>query len=96
MTDINEDTELTIPVKNLLGMLAFTAVATMAYFTIEARLTSLEYKSQLMEVEIEENDEWIDEFKPPKAVQDTIERVRLIELKLKEMEVRMEGINNGS
>ena len=43
-----------------------------------------------MLVEIEENDDWIDEFEPPKAVQENIERVRKLELRLRELEVRME------
>jgi hypothetical protein len=44
-----------------------------------------------MMVEIEENDTWIDEFEPPKSVQDTIVRVRELELKIREIEVKMEA-----
>ena len=42
--------------------------------------------------EIEENDSWIEDFKPPKSVQDTVERVRELEIKLAEMRVRLEFI----
>jgi len=41
----------------------------------------------MIAVEVEENDTWIDEFKPPSEVQDTIARVRELELKVKELEV---------
>ena len=41
----------------------------------------------MISVEVEENDEWIDNFKPPVEVQDTIARVRELELKVKELEV---------
>lgn len=49
-----------------------------------------------MMVEIEENDVWIDEFEPPKSVQDTIARVRELELKVKELEVKAEATKGGS
>ena len=91
MPKLSETTEVTIPVKNLLGILAFTTVATTAYFKIDERLTSIEYRADIMMVEIEENDTWIDEFEPPKSVQDNIVRVRELELKIREIEVKMEA-----
>jgi hypothetical protein len=39
--------------------------------------------------EITENDDWIDQFKPPPEVADAIKRVRAIELKMKELEMRL-------
>ena len=41
----------------------------------------------MIAIEVEENDQWIDDFKPPNEVQDTIKRVRELELKVKELEV---------
>ena len=58
MARVSEDTNVTIPLKNLLGMLAITAVATMAYFTIEARLTALEHNIEMTDVEIKANSEF--------------------------------------
>ncbi len=87
---LNEGSEFTIPLKNLLGLVAFTAVSVWAYFGIIERLAFLEHEQEMMLVEIEENDDWIDEFEPPKAVQENIERVRKLELRLRELEVRME------
>jgi len=87
---LNEGSEFTIPLKNLLGLVAFTAISVWAYFGIIERLAFLEHEQEMMLVEIEENDDWIDEFEPPKAVQENIERVRKLELRLRELEVRME------
>ena len=87
---LNKGSEFTIPLKNLLGLVAFTAISVWAYFGIIERLAFLEHEQEMMLVEIEENDDWIDEFEPPKAVQENIERVRKLELRLKELEVRME------
>jgi len=96
MPKLSETTEVTIPVKNLLGILAFTTVATTAYFKVEERLTSIEYRADVMMAEIEENDTWIDEFEPPKSVKDTIARVRELELKVKELEVKAEATKGDS
>jgi hypothetical protein len=90
MAKLSEDTDLTIPVKNILGMIALTAIGSMSYFNIESRLTSIEYRTDQMLIEVEENDAWIDNFEPPRSVQDTIKRVRILELQVKELEVRLE------
>ena len=58
MATVSENTNLTIPLKNILGMIAFTAVATMAYFTIESRLTALEHNMEMTDVEITANTEF--------------------------------------
>ena len=39
--------------------------------------------------EIEENDTWIDEFQPPQAVQDTVERVRDLEIRIHILETML-------
>lgn len=79
---LNEGSEFTIPLKNLLGLVAFTAISVWAYFGIIERLSFLEHEQEMMLVEIEENDDWIDEFEPPKAVQENIERVRKLEVRM--------------
>ena len=38
--------------------------------------------------EVEENDNWIDAFKPPKEVQDTIDKVRELEIRMAIMETK--------
>jgi|TARA_R110000823_G_scaffold306845_1_gene429349 hypothetical protein len=58
MTEVSENTNLTIPLKNILGMIAFTAIATMAYFSIESRLTALEHNVDMTDVEIKSNSEF--------------------------------------
>ena len=84
---LNEQSEFTIPLKNLLGLIAFTGIAVWAYFGIVERIAFLEHNQEMIAIEVEENDTWIDNFKPPVEVQDTIKRVRELELKVKELEV---------
>ena len=41
--------------------------------------------------EVEENDKWIDEFEPPKSVQDTVGRVHELEIELAKLKLLIEN-----
>lgn len=90
MAKLNESSEFTIPLKNLLALIAATAISVWAYFGIMERLAFIEHDISMMQIEVEENDNWIDEFKPPPAVMDSVERVRQLEIKIKELELKMQ------
>ena len=79
---INEGSEITIPLRNLVSMIAFTAVSVWVYFGLTERISFLEHNLELTMQEVEENDSWIDSFEPPKSVQDTVNRVQEIEVEL--------------
>ena len=81
-TKINEGSEITIPLRNLVSMIAFTAVSVWVYFGLTERISFLEHNLELTMQEVEENDTWIDSFEPPKSVQDTVNRVQEIEVEL--------------
>ena len=56
--DINESTDVTIPIRNLIAMVAATSIATMAYFGIQERLNKLEHSLDKSQMEIERNTEF--------------------------------------
>ena len=56
--DINESTNVTIPVRNLIAMVAATSIATMAYFGIQERLNTIEHSFDKSQLEIERNTEF--------------------------------------
>ena len=87
-TKLNETTELAIPLKNLIGLVAVTAISVWGYTSITERITFLEHDVDLIKEDVKENEEWIDNFTPPPEVQNTVERVRELELQLKELEVK--------
>jgi len=89
MPKLSDTSEFTIPLKNLLGLIAGTAVSVWAYFGIMERLAFVENDIAAMFVEVEENDNWIDNWKPPSSVQENIKRVRDIELQLVEMQLKI-------
>ena len=90
MTKVSESSEFTIPLKNLLSLVAATAISVWAYFGIMERLTFIERELLTHWEEIEENDNWIDKWSPPPAVAESIKRVRALELQIKELELKLQ------
>lgn len=58
MTKLNENTELTMPLRNLVSLIFGTAIAVWAYFGIVERLNTIETSIMMMEKETEDNTEF--------------------------------------
>ena len=58
MAELSEDTAVTIPLRNLIAMIAFTSVSTMAYFSVQERLNTLEHALDKTQMDIESNSEF--------------------------------------
>ena len=87
---VSDESKVSIPIKNLISILGAVAISTWAYYGVIERLNVIEQKLVSHWEEIEENDQWIDEFEPPKSVQDTVTRVRELELKIVELQTIIE------
>ena len=57
-------------------------------------LLAIKDRMAMMWEEIEENDHWIDEFKPPQEVQEAVERSRELEIQLAYMKIRVEHLED--
>lgn len=88
---MNDSTEITIPLRNLISMIAAASIATWAYFGLTERISFLEHNLELTMQEVEENDEWIDNFQPPKSMQDTVRRVHELEVEIEKMKTFLSG-----
>ena len=93
VTRLNEGSEITIPLRNLVSMIAFTAVSVWVYFGLTERISFLEHEQEMMLIEIEENDDWIDDFKPPEDVQMTVQKVQKLEIEIEKLKMRMEQLH---
>ena len=91
---LSDDSTITIPVRNLISILGAVAISSWAYFGVLERLTSIERDLAVHWEEIEENDNWIDDFEPPAEVKDTITRVRDLEQHIAIIETQIEIMNN--
>ena len=68
-------------------MIVVTAVSVWVYFGLTERISFLEHNLELTMQEVEENDDWIDKFEPPKSVQDAIARVQRMEVEVARLKV---------
>ena len=57
-TRLNESSEITIPVRNLIALVFATGIAVMGYFNITERLNFLEHNSDLLTISVEQNSEF--------------------------------------
>jgi len=57
-TKLSENTELSMPIRNLIAMVVGAAVATWAYFGVIERLNSIENKIILIEADLSQNTEF--------------------------------------
>ena len=57
-TKLNENTELSMPIRNLMAMVVGAAIGTWAYFGIIERLNSMENKIILIEADLGQNTEF--------------------------------------
>lgn len=87
---LNEGSEFTIPLKNLIALIAFTGIAVWGYFGITERLTFIERELLTHWEEIEENDDWIDEWSPPPSVQQTTKDVQKLKTEMKLLRLELE------
>ena len=87
-----EESKVALPLKNLIRMVIVAAVAVFTYTQAINRITALEGTVELINVEVEENDTWIDEFQPPKEVQATVERVRELEIQVAVIRTQLESL----
>ena len=53
--DVSDKTAISMPMRNLLSILAATAIGVYAFFGIQARLNTLETRNTLMEADLIEN-----------------------------------------
>ena len=90
-TRLNEASEVTIPLRNLISMIAFTGVSVWVYFGLVERIAFLEHNLELTMAEVEENDNWIDEFETPQSVQDTVARVHDLEIEIARIKLLLEA-----
>lgn len=59
MARINDSTTITIPLRNLLALVAGTAIAVTGYFHIVERITMLEQSTIMLQKDVEGNSNWI-------------------------------------
>jgi hypothetical protein len=55
---VSDKSELTIPLRNLVGLILFIGVAITGYFSLTERITFLEHNAELRDVHVKSNSEF--------------------------------------
>ena len=97
MAKLNENTEVSLPLRNILSMIAAVAVGTWAYFGIIERLNKIETNYTMMNSDVEMNTEF--RIKWPRGEMGSLpadsEQFMLIEHLASELEKLTAEIENG-
>ena len=95
---INEGTEVALPLRNIISMIAATALGTWAYFGLVERVNNLETEQTMMHADLTQNTEF--RIKWPRGELGSLpadnEQFMLIEHLTKELEKLTEEIESGS
>jgi len=97
-TNLSENTELSMPIRNLIAMVVGAAVATWAYFGVIERLNTIENKFILVETDLGQNTEF--RIKWPRGEMGSLpadsEQFMMIEHLSSELEKLAENIESGN
>ena len=62
MVEINDNTDLTIPLRNLIGLVLGVAIVTTGYSELNSRITTLEHGQSIQDMTIRENASFVREI----------------------------------
>tara|TARA_R100001510_G_C7549446_1_gene133842 strand:- start:384 stop:653 length:270 start_codon:yes stop_codon:yes gene_type:complete len=85
---VNESTDITIPLRNLLSIIGGVAIAVVGYFHIDERIMLLEHEQVRMIDDINANETWIDDWESDGILPLDVEqnmRITFLEKKLEEI-----------
>jgi hypothetical protein len=88
--EVNDNSNLTIPLRNLISLLIGTAVAVLGYAELNGRITSLEHGQSIQDMTIKENSSFVREW--PLGLRgalpdDLIQNAKIIALEDKHAEI---------
>ena len=94
MPNINDNTSITIPLRNLLALVAGTAIAVTGYFHVTERVTMLEPDQNMVMRDVEANSKWIVDWEkegllPADIIQNN--KIEFLEERVKKLEEEVES-----
>lgn len=109
MTEISDESVISIPLRNLIAMGAGLVMATTAYVTITTRLTQVEHAQQMQSVEVARNTDFtvtwpkegllqadVEQFARLDTIETDLDEIRLIRNEINEIKITLGIIENRS
>ena len=99
-TKLSEDSQFTVPLKNLIALIVVTGIAVTTYSFIDQRVSSLEFKVSEIWKKAVEHEHWIRSFKTPEEVKLAIKEfnddIHRLEIGLARLEERLEDLQGSA
>ena len=110
MPEISDETKVTVPLRNLVGLGASLVVATAAYVTLNSRITTLEHGQSIQDMTIKENAAFVREWPlglrgalpddliqnaKIMALEEQSREVRELRTKINDLEIKIGQCDNG-
>ena len=110
MPEISDETKVTVPLRNLIGLGASLVVATAAYGTLNSRITTLEHGQSIQDMTIRENAAFVREWPlglrgalpddliqnaKIMALEEQSKEVRDLRTKINDLEIKIGQCDNG-
>ena len=93
MPKLSEDTDIIVPLKNLVAIIVAVALSATAYYSITNQVTFLEHQQSVIWEKTRYLEGWINTFEPSESIQramavqqEILIRIAVLEEKIKELE----------
>jgi hypothetical protein len=91
-TKVSEDTQLAIPIKNLIGILVAVVVSATAYYNITQRITFNEHQREVQWDKIRYLEDWIHTFEPSESIQRAMQVQQILQVRVAVLEERVDQL----
>jgi hypothetical protein len=91
-TKVSEDTQLAIPIKNLIGILIAVVVSATAYYNITQRITFNEHQREVQWDKIRYLEDWIHTFEPSESIQRAMQVQQILQVRVAVLEERVDQL----
>ena len=92
MTKLSEESEFTIPLKNLIALVVFVGVAATAYFNLTERVSFNEHQHELLGSKVKNLEGKVGNFIPKELITGALDRQRTLELTISRMDQRLKAL----
>jgi len=92
MTKLSEESEFTIPLKNLIALVVFVGIAATAYFNLTERVSFNEHQRELLDGKVKNVESKVGQFIPKELIVGALDRQRTLELTISRMDQRLKAL----
>tara|TARA_B110000259_G_scaffold173646_1_gene207127 strand:- start:293 stop:580 length:288 start_codon:yes stop_codon:yes gene_type:complete len=89
---LEETSKIQLDIKSLIGLIFGIVSIAGIWFNLTAEIARLERDLESVQTKSNANSEWVNNFEPPKQVQETVEELKIIKIKTALIEYKVEQL----